>query len=58
MASQIMWQGNNSMFFEGDHDFFCFVFVLDKKFTVQVYIGQTVQEVTCASVRMRPHEHT
>lgn len=30
---------------------------LDKKFTVQVYIGQNVQEVTCASVRMRPHEH-
>lgn len=34
--------------------FFC----LDKKYTVQVYIGQNVQEVTCASVRMRPHKHT
>lgn len=54
MVSQIVWQGNNSMFFEGDHDFFC----LDKKYTVQVYIGQNVQEVTCASVRMRPHKHT
>lgn len=35
----------------------CFFFCLDKKYTVQVYIGQNVQ-VTCASVRMRPHKHT
>lgn len=55
MVSQIVWQGNNSMFFEGDHDLF--FFCLDKKYTVQVYIGQNVQ-VTCASVRMRPHKHT
>lgn len=43
--------------FEGDHDFFR-LFCLDEKYTVQVYIGQNVQEVTCAGVRMRPHEHT
>lgn len=59
MVSQIAWQGNNSMFFlKVTMIFFVCLFCLDEKYTVQVYIGQNVQEVTCAGVRMRPHEHT